>query len=156
DELRRCLRSLANARCVGTVWVGDTGSHDGSLEMVHQLFPGVHTHAMPDNPGYGAAANQLIARCSSGVVVLLNADIRVDPGTIETLTGHLAAHPDVAIAGPRLIGLDGAPQASHFADPNLAVLVWRESGLARRRDIARRHRADGGDNSGPAVNVPWV
>ena len=156
-DLQSCLEALAAAHNVGTVWVGDTGSRDGSLEMVHDRFPDVRTHSMPDNPGYGAAANELIARCHTDIVILLNADVRVEHDTIDALRRHLAANPGVALAGPRLVDVHGEPQQSCFDDPTIATLLWRESGLARRWETARGHDRIGRALDGASArSVPWV
>ncbi len=155
DQLRRCLESLAQGDGVGATWVGDTGSIDGSLEMVRADFPDVHTVSMPENPGYGAAANRLIGQCETDIVILLNADVRVDTGTVEELRLHMLAHPDVALCGPRLVDPDGEAQRTTFSDPTLGTLLWRESGLARRWEAHRDGRVEANDAQA-ARAVDWV
>ena len=151
DLLRECLLSLENQRQLGRIRVADNGSTDGSYDMVRSQFPRVDIVSLPDNPGFGAAANILVWRSTSDVVVVLNADVRLEDGALATFAAHFAAHPDVALAGPRISETDGSLQRSAFNDPNVRELLWQESGLHRfrRGDLARFDHAT-------TRPVPWV
>jgi N-acetylglucosaminyl-diphospho-decaprenol L-rhamnosyltransferase len=74
-----------------------------------------------DNPGFGAANNEGVARASGDVTVLLNPDVLPPPGTVERLA-TLAAGRE-ALVVPRLLDADGSIQRSAFALPG------RPSGL---------------------------
>ena len=74
-----------------------------------------------DNPGFGAANNEGVARASGDVTVLLNPDVLPPPGTVERLA-MLAAGRE-ALVVPRLLDADGSIQRSAFALPG------RPSGL---------------------------
>lgn len=111
EHLRVCLRS-ARADGAAELVVADNGSLDGSAEMVRWEFPEARLLVDPSNPGYGAAANRAIAATTTPYALLLNADTRLDPGALRSLVAYLDAHPEVAIAGPRLTGADGALQPS--------------------------------------------
>jgi N-acetylglucosaminyl-diphospho-decaprenol L-rhamnosyltransferase len=68
-----------------------------------------------DNPGFGAANNEGVARASGEVTVLLNPDIVATPQAVERLA-TLAARRDALIV-PRLRNADGNIQRSAFAVP---------------------------------------
>ena len=68
-----------------------------------------------DNPGFGAANNEGVARASGEVTVLLNPDIVAAPAAIERLAA-LAAGREALIV-PRLLNPDGSVQRSAFALP---------------------------------------
>jgi len=68
-----------------------------------------------DNPGFGAANNEGVARARGEVTVLLNPDIAATPDAIERLA-MLAAGRE-ALVVPRLRNADGSVQRSAFALP---------------------------------------
>ena len=68
-----------------------------------------------DNPGFGAANNEGVARSSGEVTILLNPDVVPPPGSVERLAA-LAAGRD-ALVVPRLRNPDGTIQRSAFALP---------------------------------------
>jgi N-acetylglucosaminyl-diphospho-decaprenol L-rhamnosyltransferase len=104
DELAALLPGLPAG---GEVIVVDTdGSAAGAPATV------IERH---DNPGFGAANNDGVARAAGEVTILLNPDIVPAPGTIERL-GALAAGRE-ALVVPRLLNADGSVQRSAFALP---------------------------------------
>src|SRR5690606_11192519 len=114
DELAACLRSLdghADAPPLEVIVV-DNASSDGSVDMVKNQFPAVRVIEAGDNVGY-ARANNIGIRASTGsLVLLLNPDTVVPPGSIATLARALASHADAAAAGPRLVDAQGVPELS--------------------------------------------
>jgi N-acetylglucosaminyl-diphospho-decaprenol L-rhamnosyltransferase len=74
-----------------------------------------------DNPGFGAANNEGVARASGDMTILLNPDVVPPPGAVERLA-DLAAGRE-ALVVPRLRNADGSIQRSAFALPG------RPSGL---------------------------
>jgi N-acetylglucosaminyl-diphospho-decaprenol L-rhamnosyltransferase len=68
-----------------------------------------------DNPGFGAANNEGVARAGGEVTVLLNPDIVATPGSVDRLA-TLAAGRE-ALVVPRLRNADGSVQRSAFALP---------------------------------------
>jgi GT2 family glycosyltransferase len=116
EDLRACLASVQRAEPSETIVV-DNASSDGSAEMVRAEYPWVTLHANQTNPGYGAAANQAIASCTSEYVLLLNSDTRLQAGPLMALSGYLDVHPHAAIVGPRLVEADGTLQASCYPFP---------------------------------------
>jgi GT2 family glycosyltransferase len=65
--------------------------------------------------GPGSAAE---APKGAELLWLLNPDCEVQPGAFATLVETLDAHPECAIAGPRLLNEDGSTQASARGEPD--------------------------------------
>jgi GT2 family glycosyltransferase len=128
ELLAECLDSLAGAarglEGAVEVIVVDNASGDGTVEMLRARYPGVALIANPDNRGFAAASNQAFAVSTAPVVVLLNPDTRMHPGSLEGLV-KLVSGSRYAVAGPRLLNTDGSLQrwtAGGF--PTLSNLLW--------------------------------
>lgn len=88
----------------------DNGSSDGSLEAVRAAYAGLRVMANAANLGFGEAANQgaeLALAEGAQAVVYVNNDLVFEPGCLARLVSYLGEHPEVGIAGPRVLdGLD--------------------------------------------------
>jgi N-acetylglucosaminyl-diphospho-decaprenol L-rhamnosyltransferase len=157
DLLAQCVTSVLAARPERVVVV-DNASSDGTVELVRARFPGVHLIANDDNRGYGAAANQAVAACATPAVLLLNSDTLVAPDCVATLGSYLAAHPTVAVVGPRLANADGTLQRSTYPFPAAADIVLGETPLHLlvRRIPGLRERFWRTWSHDVARPVPWV
>lgn len=157
DLLRACLASLRPEEPEEVVVV-DNASPDGSADMVRQELPWVRLIANPDNPGFGAAANQGLAACRSPYVLLLNADTEVVPGALAALRRELDRHPKAAVAGPRLLNPDGSHQPScyPFLTPFnlLAMSTWLNRLVRVTPSLRRRFLPVWAP--GPAGSADWV
>ncbi len=121
DLLGRCLDSVLTQIGPGDeVVVVDNASADGSVEHVRGAYPAVRVIANPDNLGFGAACNQGIRATRAPLVVLVNPDCEVQPGSLAALGRFMEARPRAAVAGGRLRYPDGAFQESSFRFPTLA------------------------------------
>jgi O-antigen biosynthesis protein len=65
--------------------VVDNGSEDGSAEFVRQHYPAVRLLAQDRNLGFGGGSNAGFKAARNDIVVLLNSDMRVDPGFLGPL-----------------------------------------------------------------------
>jgi GT2 family glycosyltransferase len=132
-----CLRTLygeleSTPRLRAHVWVVDNASRDDSVTAIEAEFPGVRVIANAENRGFGAANNQAMERAEGDYFLLLNSDAFVHAGAITALMEELENHPQVAVAGPRLLNRDGSLQPScwRFPSPrqawleNLGVVRW--------------------------------
>jgi len=113
-DLARTLGSLEQAPPALThdVVVVDNASTDGSPVMVRERWPGVRLIEAGGNLGFARANNLGIRATDSDLVLLLNSDTVVPPGAIDRLAADLRAHPEAAIAGPRLVDADGRAEIS--------------------------------------------
>ena len=135
-ELERCLASLHEAPpSIGhDITVVDNASRDGGIEAVRRRWPGVRIVALAENRGFAAGNNAGIRATAGDLLLLLNSDTVVPPGTIDTLVRTLGEHPDAAAAGPRLVDGDGRPEISF--GPMISPLVE-----LRRKIVGRLYAA---------------
>lgn len=109
QHLERCLASVLDS--VDEAIVVDSGSSDGSVELVHELFPAVRVLEV-ENRGFGAAVNAGVDASSGDLLLLLNADTWAASGAVDRLARCLDADEQRAIVGPRLLNPDGSLQRS--------------------------------------------
>jgi GT2 family glycosyltransferase len=76
------------------------------------------------NRGFAVAVNQAARMARGRHLLLLNPDARPLPGCVSRLAAELDAHPEVALAGPQLLGPDGALQPSAWPAPGLLTLAY--------------------------------
>jgi N-acetylglucosaminyl-diphospho-decaprenol L-rhamnosyltransferase len=114
--LERCLDSVRGHDLV----VVDHGSTDGTLEHVRECFPDARLIEQ-ENRGFGAGNNAGMRAAAGTYALLLNSDAWVVGDAIDRLADYADAHPDVAVAGPRLLNPDGSLQRSVRGFPTL----WR-------------------------------
>ncbi len=145
-HLGRCLASLAaSPPTLSTeIVVVDNASTDGSQNQVRQRWPQVHLLQLTKNLGFSAGNNAGIRATTGDLVLLLNNDTIVPPGAIDRLIERLRAHPDAAVAGPRLVDVNGRLEIS-FGPMISPLAELRQKTLNRLYDrglpIAERYVA---------------
>jgi GT2 family glycosyltransferase len=113
SHLTPCLTALRNELGAdGEIIVVDNDSADGSREFLRSAFPAVRTIANAENRGFGAANNQALAEAGGRLVLFLNTDTAVRPGSLDRLAKTLEEHPAVVAVGPALVHPDGTMQVS--------------------------------------------
>jgi GT2 family glycosyltransferase len=114
DYLRQCLTSLFK-HCQAVrfeVIVVDSGSFDGSAEMVAREFPSVLFAQSSQNVGF-ARANNLGVRQSRGRYLLfLNPDTEFTEDSVWILCDCIRSSPDAGAIGCRLLNTDRTLQTS--------------------------------------------
>ncbi|MFV2072862.1 MAG: glycosyltransferase family 2 protein [Thermoanaerobaculales bacterium] len=112
DEVRRCLASLIahGGTSLGSVVLVDSGSGDGGAERLAAEFADVRVVALAENRSFAHAAGCGVAEGDEPLVLLLNPDAEVRPGSIGTLVSFLTRSPEAAGAVPILEGIDGVAQ----------------------------------------------
>lgn len=134
DDLRACLVSLRAypfTQGEQEVIVVDNASADGSAAMARAEFPEARLIENARNENYARGTNQALAAATGDLLLLLNPDVEMTPGALDTLTAFLLSKPDAAAAAPRLIYPDGKTQAAVRGFPTPGALLWDISGMAR-------------------------
>lgn len=114
EHIDACLGSLAR-HPPGTgheIVVVDNASPDGTAAAVRQRWPLVRVIDAGANVGFARANNIGIRQTSGALVLLLNPDTEVRPGTLDRLVAVLETRPEAAVAGPRLLDRDGRAELS--------------------------------------------
>ncbi|WP_244931732.1 glycosyltransferase family 2 protein [Nocardioides sp. W7] len=121
DVLPGLLASLP-AAMAGVPWqtvVVDNDSADDSIDVVRRLAPDARVVATGRNGGYSAGINAAVAAGGPHTAVLvLNPDVRLDPGCVPALLAALR-EPGVGIAVPRLRDARGVRIDSLRREPTL-------------------------------------
>lgn len=104
-----CLQSL---RDLGStlqleVIVVDNASSDGTPEAIKEHFPEVTLLRNTRNLGFAQANNIGIKASSGDYVALINSDVVVPPGCIESMVDFLQTHGDVGLLGPKMLSPNG-------------------------------------------------
>ena len=144
---RRCINALRrSSQSPERIVLVDTSADGVALAAFTDAESWLHTIARPDNPGYGAAANDGIAATDAAYVLVMNDDVFVDGDAIERLVNHAESAPDVACVGPDFRDLDGARQEGAFRFPGVAqaaIDAWPTPAWLRRGRLNGRIAADG-------------
>jgi len=96
--------------------VVDNGSTDGSVQMLKSKHPRVKLIENETNRGFAAPCNQIIGRLRTEYILLVNTDVVVFPGCIDTLYNFMVEKKEAAACGPKLFSKDGKiqPTARRF------------------------------------------
>ena len=113
-DLEHCLESLTAAppTTPHEIVVVDNASKDDSVEAVRRRWPAIQVLPQSKNLGFAGANNVGIRATSGDLVLLLNSDTIVPAGSVDRLVNRLLAHPDAAVAGPRLLDPQGRTEIS--------------------------------------------
>lgn len=133
DDLGRCLRSLNDQppACDHEIVVIDNASSTPGLDELQTEFPDVRWLLNVENRGYGRGCNQGLAFVAADYYLVLNPDIVVLPGALDTLLAFADQHPRAGLIGPQLLNDDGTIQESCRRFYTLWTLLLRRTPLGR-------------------------
>jgi N-acetylglucosaminyl-diphospho-decaprenol L-rhamnosyltransferase len=164
--LRDCLASLRAhppRRAAMSVTVVDSGSPDGTPDMVAREFPEFRLERRA-NIGFSAANNVVLRASRADAVLLLNPDTEVYAGTLDVCLARLATDPEVGMVGAKLVRpggeLDHACKRS-FPTPTAALAhftgIGREAGAgASLSQYRATHLGDDEPGEVDAVNGAFM
>ena len=137
-DLERCLDSLdaAPPGMDHEIILVDNHSTDGSADAARRRRD-VRVIVNDANVGFAAANNVGIRASRGDLLLLLNSDTVVPPGAIDGLVRELLSDATVAVAGPRLVDLEGRAELS-FGSMMSPLNEWRQK--RRQRDAAAVER----------------
>jgi GT2 family glycosyltransferase len=141
--LRRCLRSLREhpARKLPgdggmRVTVVDSGSPDGTPDMVEREFPEVRLLRRP-NIGFSAANNLALRESEADAVLLLNPDTEVYEGTLDAALARLRSEERIGMVGVKLVTESGElDHACKRSFPTPLAALAHFTGIGRREGAA--------------------
>lgn len=165
ELLRRCLRSLEAhpAKDGVSVVVVDSGSPDGTPDMVEREFPNVRL-IRQNNIGFSAANNLVLRESKADAMLLLNPDTEVYDGTLDAALQRLRSDERIGMVGVKLVTetgeLDHACKRS-FPTPLSALAHFTGIGRgAAASDRLSQYRATHLDDDEPgevdAVNGAFM
>ena len=98
--------------CELEIIVVDNASSDGTPSELKAAYPGLQLIQNQENVGFARACNQAIGVAKGEYLVLLNSDCFLSNDCFGEMRTYLDSHPEVGIAGARLLNSDLTPQGS--------------------------------------------
>ncbi len=137
--LRRCLASLEAHPPTGgvAVTVVDSGSADGTPDMVAREFPNVLL-IRKSNIGFSAANNLALRKVGAAAVLLLNPDTEIYAGTLDAALARLRSDERIGMVGVKLVTESG--ELDHACKRSFPTPL---SALAHFTGIGRGENASG-------------
>lgn len=130
DLTLRCVETLEAEGTDGLeIVVVDDGSSDGTAEALAAAHTRVRVVRNLAAAGFTRAANLGMAQVHGDVLLLLNSDTEVTPGSFTPLLAAFERDPRLGAAGAALHYPDGSPQWSGGRAPTLLWLFGLASGL---------------------------
>jgi N-acetylglucosaminyl-diphospho-decaprenol L-rhamnosyltransferase len=148
-QIGESLAALCDSEA--SVRVVDNASTDRTDALIRRDHPDVWLESNPTNVGFARAVNQALRGTSADVVLLVNPDCVTPTETVRGLVSHLRGHPEVGVAGPRLVGAKGETAISAHPFETLASVVASRFGGSLLPPALRRHL--GGRNRRRSINA---
>jgi GT2 family glycosyltransferase len=157
DALSRCIASLLpHLDPQDDVVIVDHESDPDALSRATRQCSRAIALPQPDNRGFAAGINLAASRAQAPYLLLLNPDTIVDEPIVRVLAGWMAAHPDVGVAGAKVLNVDGTVQRSARRFPGPTTLIGgRSTWLTRAYPgnwFSRRNLIE----ADVPVDVDWV
>jgi GT2 family glycosyltransferase len=160
-DLARCLASLApHLRPSDEVVVVDYESDLIALDAAIRSAAGARVVTEPrvENLGFAAGVNLAARRTRAPYLLLLNPDALLEGPIVDVLEAWLSAHPDVAVAGARVLNADGTVQPTARRFPDLTTWFGGRSTWMTSRfpgNWFSRRNLVGRDAHAP-IDVDWL
>lgn len=118
--IRNTSMDIPLGKCGNAVIVADNGSEDGSVEWMEKTFrtapaeslgticsrdacPELYIRKFDRNYGFSKGYNKALKGISANYFILLNSDVRVSAGWLETLNNFMDSHEEVSICMPKIL-----------------------------------------------------
>jgi GT2 family glycosyltransferase len=133
EFIPECLRTLQEdiKEFCHELIIIDNHSTDGTIEIIERDFPKTTLIKNPKNLGFAKAVNQGIKQAQYEYIWILNQDIRVQKGCLQTLLNYYSEHNDTGMVGPRFIGFDGSLQKQCRRFPRYHTILFELFSLSR-------------------------
>jgi GT2 family glycosyltransferase len=137
DKLAETLASFDAAGCSrGAILVVDVASTDGTVEWLRRDYADVRIERLNRNDGPSPGRNVGIRATPQPYVFLMDADVIVQPETVQRLRAAMAADSRIKVGSPIVVHA-GAPDTIQYAAGSLhficeAINPWRDRPLALR------------------------
>lgn len=85
------------------IYVVDNGSTDHSLRILGRHFDDIKVLTLNRNYGFAEGYNRALAQIEADYYVILNSDVEVTRGWLDSMLEYLNQHPDVAACQPKIL-----------------------------------------------------
>ncbi len=111
------------------VIVIDNASADNSVQMAEEEFPQACLIKSTKNLGFGAGNNLGIKIAQGNIILCLNPDTEVPPGTLDFIVEKFTEDKKLGALGVKLLNPDGTLQSSCKSFPDLDTILWNALAL---------------------------
>jgi GT2 family glycosyltransferase len=125
---RQAASSVLGEAGVAELVIVDNGSADGSIEFLERELgdPRVVVVESPENVGFARGVNLGVQKCAAPLVLVLNSDATLAPGSLDRLRRTLLADESVAVVAPAVYAENGELQSGAYGSfPTIASVLWR-------------------------------
>ncbi len=125
--LARCLDSIYGEPhpFAFEVLVVDNASTDGTAELLRERYPQATVLPVAERGGYIENNNLAIAEARGRYLLTMNADVVLEPGTLDAMLAFMERHPDAAVSACRLVFEDGSLQLTCRQFPTPLTYLFR-------------------------------
>lgn len=158
--LRLCLESLKKNILNSNyeIIVSDSATEEDTETMMREEFKNVRFFPHQKNVGFARLVNKGLREAKGEYLFVMNADIIIEKKSVDLLLEYLKNHPDVGIAGPKLLGFENETQSSCFRFYTPLTILYRRTFFGRfgfaKKTIGRFLYRDK-DLSKP-TDVDWI
>jgi len=112
--LHHCLTLLEKSQGarIEQIIVVDNRSNDNTVNMIPANHSSVKLIRNNRNEGYTIPMNRAMKESDGDYLLILNPDAFVRPNAVMALANFLDLHPEIGIAGPKVLNVDGTFQKS--------------------------------------------
>ncbi|HEX3622117.1 MAG TPA: glycosyltransferase family 2 protein [Acidimicrobiales bacterium] len=131
---------------VREVVVVDNASGDGSVEFLRAQIGDRRVRVVESdaNRGFGPGVNAGVASCEAPLLLVLNSDATLRPGSLGLLAKALLADPTVGVVAPAVLEPDGRLQPGAYGRlPKRRDIVLSNGWVSPRADRVRNEAAPG-------------
>lgn len=140
ELLGQCLASLQRATLSARAGDGqalaieiivvDSGSEDGSADLVRERYPDALLLPQSVNIGFTRGNNIGLERARGEYLLLLNPDTEVSPSALGSMIGFMRGQPRAGILGPHTLNSDGSHQSTRRRFPTLMTGIFESTWLS--------------------------
>lgn len=115
-----------------TLFISDNGSTDGTVKAVCNVDSNAVIIENGGNLGFGKAHNKVLGRLDSKYHAVVNPDITIDYDVFSEICEYMDKHPEVVMATPKILSVDGSEQHLPKRLPKLKYLAARRLKLSKK------------------------
>jgi GT2 family glycosyltransferase len=103
EMLKQFLPSVLENSKEAKIYVADNASTDNSVQSVKNDFPTVSIIENKENNGYSAGYNEALSQIEADYFVLLNSDVEVSSGWLNSIVAMMDADKQIAACQPKIL-----------------------------------------------------
>ncbi|HEV2178156.1 MAG TPA: glycosyltransferase family 2 protein [Terriglobia bacterium] len=133
-----CFAEMKRSGITGEVILIDNASTDGSPQRAVARWPELRVLRNESNLSFAAANNGAIRASEGRYVLILNDDAMLQEGSLAKMLDKMESDGTMGIVGPKLLNLDGTPQAD-FTNLRFPTLRYIVTDVLRLNRLFAKH-----------------